>query len=343
MGNSRITYIDAIRGLAMLFVVYGHVNYFSFEITPFIGAITGSIQMPLFFFISGCVAYKRKGYSSLVDVSKSLWSKFCCIIIPTLIMGTIHSYLVVDKHILDFITEEMKYGYWFPISLFTMFVIYELSRYISKNRFKVLVKLLVITAVILWCSKYVLFVNNTTLMALNNWFSLWQTFTYFPFFILGIILCVYREYYEKNLSGKGGLSTALLTIFILAVYLSSIDLPNIRFPLGGILSLMIGSSGALLIMNLFIKYKSYWNNSFIGRSLQTIGRRTLEIYLLHYFLLPDLTYAAEYVNTSSTIVGLSISILISLLIIVFSLVIGDIIRLSPLLSACLLGVKIKKQ
>lgn len=33
MTNSRITNIDAIRRLAMLFVVYGHVNYFAFGIT----------------------------------------------------------------------------------------------------------------------------------------------------------------------------------------------------------------------------------------------------------------------------------------------------------------------
>ena len=342
MINTRIKYIDYVRGLAMLFVVYGHINFFSFEITPFINSLTASIQMPLFFFISGYVAYKNNWSSSLIDVLKSLWSKFCYLIVPTMIMGILYSHFVLDKSICDFITEEMKYGYWFPISLFTMFMIYELSRFISKSRVKVLIILLITLGCILWCSKYVLFNNNTTLIALKNCFSLWQTFTYFPFFILGIILCVYREYYEKSLSGKGGLSTVLLITFILAVFLSSIDLPNIKFPLGGILSLMIGSSGTLLILNLFIKYKSYWNNSFIGRLLQTIGRRTLEIYLLHYFILPDLTYAAEYVNTSSTIVGFAISLIISMLIIASSLIIGNIIRLSPILSVWLLGVKIKK-
>ena len=255
-------------------------------------------------------------------------------------MGILFVYLQLEKTIMDFVFEQMKYGYWFPISLFTMFVIYELCRYVSKNRIKTLVFLMIVIAAILWCLKYFL-INHFIFTTLNGTISLWQTLTHFPFFVLGVILCMVRKYYECVISDKGWFNTVLLTLLISAFSLSSIDLPDIKFPLGGILNLMIGACGSMLILNFFIKYKIYWTNCFIGQSLQTIGRRTLEIYLLHYFLLPDLMYAAEYVNTSSTIIGLAISMAISILIIIFSLIIGNIIRLSPVLAFLLLGVKTK--
>lgn len=341
MANSRITYVDAIRGLAMLFVVYGHVNYFSFRTIPFICKLTEAIQMPLFFFISGYVVYKDKANYSLLDVSKSLWSKLCYLIVPTVIMGILYSHFVLEKSIIDFVFEQMKYGYWFPVSLFTMFIIYELCKVVSKSNTNALIMLLIVSAVVLWCSKYVL-IDNATFIILNNTVSLWQTLTHFPFFVLGILLSVFRKHYESSLSKEGWFNTVILVSFALAYFMESTGLPEIKFPLGGIIELIIGSGGVLLILNLFIRYKQYWGNSYIGQSLQKIGCHTLEIYLLHYFLLPDLTYATEYINTSSTIVGFAISITISLLIIVFSLLIGSIIRLSPILSALLLGVKKKK-
>lgn len=339
--NNRLGYIDAIRGFAMLIVVYGHVNFFSFKITPFIGTITGAIQMPLFFFISGCLVYKANSQCSIKSSCLKLWDKFKMLIVPAMVMGVLYSYLMLRKSPLDFVMEHMKYGYWFPISLFSMYVVYELCKVICQNKIKFLLPLLILVSIVMWLLKYILIDD---IEILNDIFVLWQTFTYQPFFVLGVILCVYRERYEYCVSINGFFNTILLVLFVLSMSFSnSAEALNIKFPVGGVLSLIIGSSASLLLLNFFIKHKSYFNESFVGRSLQTIGRRTLEIYLLHYFLLPDLTYATKYVDTSSTIVGLAINIVISILIIIVSLMIGNVIRLSPVLASFLLGVKYKKQ
>lgn len=326
----------------MLLVVYGHVNFFSFKIIPFIGIITEAIQMPLFFFISGFLVYKANSQCSITSIVSKLWSKFKILIVPTIVIGVLYSHFVLEKSVIDFVLNHMKYGYWFPISLFSMFVIYELCKVVCQNKTKFLLPLLIVASIILWVSKY--YFINDVIVALNDIFVLWHTFTYLPFFILGIILGVYRERYENSVSNNGLFNTVLWVLFVLSMSFSnSAEALNIKFPVGGVLSLIIGSSASLLLLNLFIKHKSYFNESFVGRSLQTIGRRTLEIYLLHYFLLPDLTYATKYVDTSSTIVGLAISVVISILIIIVSLMIGNVIRLSPVLASFLLGVKYKKQ
>ena len=338
--NNRLGYIDAIRGFAMLIVVYGHVNYFSFKMTPFIGTITGAIQMPLFFFISGYLVYKANSQCSIESLVSKLWGKFKMLIVPAMIVGVLYSYLILGKSPHDFVMEHMKYGYWFPISLFSMFVVYELCKVICQNKIKFLLPSLILVSIVMWLLKYFLINDIETL---NDIFVLWQTFTYQPFFVLGVILCVYRERYENKMSDNGLFNTVLLVLFVLAISISNLsETLNVKFPVGGVLSLIIGSSGSLLLLNLFVKHKSYFNEGLVGRSLQMIGRRTLDIYLLHYFLLPDLTYATKYVDTSSTVVGLAISSAISILIIIFSLCIGNIIRMSPVLASFLLGVKYKK-
>lgn len=340
--SNRLGYIDAIRGFAMLLVVYGHVNFFSFKITPYIGEITEAIQMPLFFFISGYVAYKADSKYSAELVLVKLWDRFKMMIIPAIVMGLSYTYLVLGRTAYDFSFEIMKYGYWFTFSLFTMNVISLLIFWITQNKNRLtLIWILVITSVILWCLKY-LCINNNIFIFLDKTTCLWHTLTHFPFFILGVIISMYRSEYERVVSASGAINTLLIiffaTAFLLMPQISALD---IDLPLGGVLGLVIGFSGSLIVLNLSLSHKDYVESG-VGRFFQFVGRRSLEIYLLHYFLLPDLTYAAEYMDTSSTIIGLSISVLVSMLIIAACLMIGNVIRLSPFLSSVLLGVKIKK-
>ena len=61
MNNKRIGYIDALRGFTMLLVVFAHVELFCLDIhmeESLIGSIFITFRMPMFFFISGFIAYK---------------------------------------------------------------------------------------------------------------------------------------------------------------------------------------------------------------------------------------------------------------------------------------------
>ena len=61
--NKRIEYIDALRGLTMILVVIAHINSYTFkaenvfEYTSLTGFLS-LFRMPLFFFVSGYIAYK---------------------------------------------------------------------------------------------------------------------------------------------------------------------------------------------------------------------------------------------------------------------------------------------
>lgn len=325
----------------MLLVVYGHVNLFSFKITPFIGGIAETIQLPLFFFISGYVVHKAVDHYSVQTIFTKLWDKFKMLIIPAFVMGLCYTYLALGRTVCDFSVEQWKYGYWFPFSLFAMNIIYLLIYLATQKKGEqTLIRTLIVFAGILWCLKYAC-INNVVLVFLNKTTCLWQTLTHFPFFVLGVILSIYRAEYEQTISRNGIFNTIVITLFTVAfLTMPQISALDIKLLLGGALRLVLGFCGSLIVLNLFLSHQSYVESR-VGCFLKYIGRRSLEIYLLHYFLLPDLTYAAEYVDSSSTIIGLAISILISILIIIVSLMIGNIIRLSPFLSSILLGVKIK--
>ena len=63
MATNRLQYIDALRGFTMILVVFAHVETYMLSIDPnttFISSLFISFRMPLFFFISGYIAFKSK-------------------------------------------------------------------------------------------------------------------------------------------------------------------------------------------------------------------------------------------------------------------------------------------
>lgn len=216
MINTRIKYIDYVRGLAMLFVVYGHINFFSFKITPFVGNITEAIQMPLFFFISGFVAYKATRDNDIKLVLGQIWNRFRALIIPATIVGLLYSMLILNKTIPEFVFEKMKYGYWFPFSLFSMILIYKLCELFTRGKSEKFFKwVITFVSILLWLLKYAV-IRSSVFQLLNETLSLWQTLTHFPFFVFGILLSSKRVVYERELCNNGLLNTFLLVVFCFA-------------------------------------------------------------------------------------------------------------------------------
>ena len=82
----------------------------------------------------------------------------------------------------------------------------------------------------------------------------------------------------------------------------------------------------------------------MGYCLQYIGRRTLDIYMIHYFLIPRKLYiVGEFFSENvNPLIEFFTTTAVALLIMVCCIVIGNIIRLSPQLAHFLLGAKIKK-
>jgi len=106
-----------------------------------------------------------------------------------------------------------------------------------------------------------------------------------------------------------------------------------------------GYVSTILVFTFFRKKEHIFSkDNWFGKSIQFIGRRTLDIYLLHYFFLPyhqlqDLgTRLIQYDNKALEIATI---LILTLCIIGISLAASSIIRLSPFLAHYLFGAKSK--
>lgn len=100
-------------------------------------------------------------------------------------------------------------------------------------------------------------------------------------------------------------------------------------------------AGLMVVVSFFFYKKEFFNeNNMTSRLLKYIGQRTLDIYMLHYFLLPDLEFLKPYLITGNTVVVQTFfGIAISMAIISLCLLISNVLRSSNFLASWLFGVK----
>ena len=64
MQDNRFIYIDLLRGIAILFIVFGHIPMYCYgggaSHLPSFRAFTSMVQLPIFFFVSGFVCNTEK-------------------------------------------------------------------------------------------------------------------------------------------------------------------------------------------------------------------------------------------------------------------------------------------
>lgn len=106
--------------------------------------------------------------------------------------------------------------------------------------------------------------------------------------------------------------------------------------------ILSGLFGVIILFTFFRKNERQFTKSTkIGSILQYIGKRTLDIYLLHYFFLPyHMIQFGDLLSLhSNKSVDVLIILIIALWIIAITLLVSNIIRLSPFLGHYLFGVK----
>lgn len=352
MQPTRMEWLDAMRGFTMILVVMYHVAHISFGVVdkhsscqPFFLLF----RMPLFFFVSGFLAYKANMTWTRQMLGKMVWKKMKIQIVPTFVFLCI-SVMLLHKHYWDtFVGDLMsptKGGYWFTWVLLHMFLIYYVVDYFG-SRLKKLswlpVTLLWLVALVLYALSYmppVMKLLPDGLRAFLNYSSLIQTIHYMQFFLFGNI--VHR--YWKQCQHLADTSWFFVVVIVLAFVATGDALVwhNLKFMWRNI-PLTIASYTLLMLVVMFFRYYQMWftHDKPVGRALQYIGTRTLDIYLLHYLFLPSLPMVGIWLSQHrhNFVVDFSLSVGMALVVIAFCLVVSNILRISPFLSEYLFGRK----
>ncbi|MCF0185498.1 MAG: acyltransferase [Bacteroidaceae bacterium] len=334
MGNkSRIEYLDALRGITMLLVVYSHVVFIGYDNVyshNSYNQIFLQLRMPLFFFISGFLFYSKghdvQRFGELLSLLKK---KFLIQIIPTAVF--LLAYVLLFKgDFLESVLREDKSGYWFTLVLFYFFAINSFVNYLfnGNRNWKISAHLLSYLLIMI----LVFILRESVLRGLLSLGFL----QHYIFFLFGNLA---KYNYPKFLSVIQKLAPLLLSLFVVGCCVMLYGLVSHRI-LVGVFFILNGLCGICLALLLSVKHQEYLSNKYwVGKILQFAGKRTLEIYLLHYFFLPqDLSVIGGYFyNYSNPVIELFVTLLIASWIVFVSLLTSSIIKLSPFLKLYLFG------
>ena len=342
MVQERIQYIDAMRGFTMILVIYSHICVFCFkEYFIAFNDVLFLLRMPCFFMISGWLFYKATRIWDKTTVQQVVNNKFMVQIIPTFIFLALHERS-------DFFHQlgAVKGGYWFTFALFIFFVIYILSVLVTrKSKHQDVWMLLIALAISMSSSWYD--VHYQQIAGHLGWgryalgFLSFMTWRYYLFFYLGTLV---RKHFDRflRLTDRWEVFVAVAVLFFMMALTPRTSYWSwvyIRFAVSGI-------CGMVMVFTFFRYFASWFTKErVLGRCLQYVGTRTLDIYLLHFFFLPEsiLLYNRQLLVYDNKALEVAVVLGEALAVLAVCLMASYVIRLSPFLAHYLFGVKPKTE
>lgn len=273
MEKRRLFYPDAMRGLAMYSVVLGHLSMFCFGlysqaiVLQSIGFVLPGLSM--FMLISGYLTNPEK-----VNIKKRLK-----LLIPFVLFGLLYSYLCTDYDAISFITDRCKNGYWF---LFELVIFNILVWLITKLKFNLWVSYGIVQVISLLL--YFVLLRHTLFADI---IGLYYWCTYMPFFFVGILV---RRISVETLYKRIKMVFCCSFFVILALLIIRNMAHGSYWPTH-IADLLISLPVSIcLFLLLYVAENKTKGHLFRGKRMlkglgSHIGQYTLEIYVLHYFVM----------------------------------------------------------
>ena len=383
-GKQRLEWLDAMRGFTMILVVAYHVGQMCFGMNlktstsmPFIVLF----RMPLFFFVSGFLAWKADMIWTRNRLGTMIWKKFKIQVIPTIVFLTV-CLVVRAKEFWPAMERAMasptKSGYWFTWALLIMFVIYYVFAYFeqkiqgpptakapslpprgeekyhpdgnsshstlhasrsnTQGAWGILVLWLV--SIIIYETAFMPKYFKYPGSACMRYSSLIEVVYYFQFFLFGNVVHRYWDKVERLFDSRWFFPVVTVIAFVCAadvlkwhtLRLMWVNLPR-----------TVAMYALMLMVVMFFRYykDSVSKETVMGRGLQYIGVRTLDIYLLHFILMPRLKMVGPWLDSMhpNFILEVVMTVSVALVVIVFCCIASNILRVSPFFKKYLFGRK----
>ena len=350
--HQRMEWLDAMRGFTMLLVVAYHVAQNGFVESERL-SLSLSLQvlfrMPLFFFVSGFLAYKSTWIWTPHSFASLTWKKLKVQVLPALVFLCV--YLIVRWKIpfaegfMKCMHSPTKGGYWFTWVLLQMFLIYYLTAAFSQPFGK---KVEHGAVAVLWVVSLLASLSLYLPQTLGKWYktdfmlysSLVQTFRFMHFFLMGNLVHrfwpqVQRLFYSKWFFPVLALVAFMCCADFLKWHTFRLEWANLPHKLA-MYSLLFA-----VVMFFFHYQKIFTRQTLLGRGLQYVGTRTLDIYLLHFIFLPKWPEVGQWINAHQPnfVLDVTLTLMGGVLVTVFCLLTSHVLRISPLLKEYLFGRK----
>lgn len=276
--KDRFQFVDRLKGLAIILVVMGHVYFFSMHNQQGLWFdVISSFHMPLFMFLSGYVCISS--FSPFPDWRFSKWiKKILRLLLPmcwfgllfTLSLNWPTSVSVLGDKVHNFLMCPVKMGYWYLMTLSVFYIIIQCFRLNRSNSPYGDILLGVVIGVGLGVG-WKCFVQDEDLFCLQNCAYFW------PMFFLGMMV---RKY---NLFSFLFRSNWLFTVSLVGyLVLFNVDIPII-YANSFSRHYFIPFFAIVVLLMVFLPREN--NKTKLEDMLAFIGKHTLDVYVIHYFLL----------------------------------------------------------
>lgn len=275
--NQRMLFIDILRGFTMLFVVYAHVDVQLLwsENYSAINNILSLFRMPLFFFISGFFMYSD-AYTNTI-IKKRTLNRLLSQLYPTIILFILFVIIFMKETPLYYIFTMNKAGYWFTFvsveyfffmtPLFWLFTRFEIS-----NRWRTMIMTGLGIVSLLAYSK-LRGIDGPSFDNISKFVSIIQFVKYIPFLLAGCIVKVHWKDIERYCLNR--VAFLCITVVFIGAIIFRNSITNVLIAFCGI--------GMTIIISYNLPKAIMYSK--ICNLLSFIGTKTLEIYLIHYFII----------------------------------------------------------
>lgn len=263
--------INIARSIGIIMVVLFHCIGPDTRFLSYVRNICNIIQMPLFFFISGFVAFRISNICSIKEYLYFIKSKFKRLMVPYIFLGLLmfipkmllNNYAVIKLNHSTFIYDLLVLGnnpitfLWFLYVLFMIFVVYTMM--IKKNA-----KITLILNLFVYIVLSILNINIDI-------FRISTLIYYANYFILGFIIFNYYNSIKNKVSKYMREVSTLSTLYILIV-------PTI---VGG--NIFVNMLNAIIGIICIISISIILSKIKIGNVFEYIGKYSYDIYVLSWF------------------------------------------------------------
>jgi hypothetical protein len=173
---------------------------------------------------------------------------------------------------------------------------------------------------------------------LMSYSSLSMMFFFFPFFLYGNMVRRYWDRAQRIMDSRW--FYPVLIVVVIFCTLDVLKWHTLRFEWTNLPSTIAKFALLTIVFMYFRFYHQYFTKlTVMGRILQYIGRRTLDIYLIHYLFMPNLPTIGSFFNAyrHNFVLDTSLSFFLALLVIGFSIITSNILRISPFFNKWLFG------
>lgn len=277
--QKRLSYLDVAKGIAILLVVLGHIvtGWYALDwkddLFGKMNQFIYSFHMPLFIMLSGIsfslVCASNDGLMADRKLSRQCINLALLYLLHSIIWWCSKRVLSKDVHfpvtIRDLCMIPLKsiQHYWY---LYVLICLYLIMKYVIKVKWKSLVLMLGVLASVL--GGYI-----TDMDIVNGEYPVFQVPFYFLFFYLGFIL--YPEKLEKL---KKYPLIYVEGILFIVLYVSKYRTSESCQEINSLLKVILGVTASMAVIGIAQMINS-------SRILEYLGRHTLEIYLLHAYIL----------------------------------------------------------